>query len=234
MNRAILAGWGRDRTGARARTSRVFQIAGRRADRGDGRGHGRADRLFCLPHPARHRAADDAAVHRPLVRRTPRPSSRTSSGKASPIEMKNDGAIVLVPKDRVPRLRMKLAEAGLPKGGGIGYEIFDKSDALGATSFVQNINHLRALEGELVAHHPRDRPGAGRARAPRAAGAAAVLARQGGSLGLDRAQGARRARAAAGARHPPPGRFRGQRAQARARLDRRRSRPPARRWRAGR
>ena len=44
---------------------------------------------------------------------------------------------------------MKLAEGGLPKGGGVGYEIFDKSDALGATSFVQNINHLRALEGEL-------------------------------------------------------------------------------------
>src|SRR5262249_35507663 len=48
-----------------------------------------------------------------------------------PYELKNDGAVVLVPKDRVPRLRMKLAEAGLPKGGGIGYEIFDKSDALG-------------------------------------------------------------------------------------------------------
>ena len=45
---------------------------------------------------------------------------------------------------------MKLAEGGIPKGGGVGYEIFDKSDALGATSFVQNINHLRALEGELA------------------------------------------------------------------------------------
>ena len=45
---------------------------------------------------------------------------------------------------------MKLAESGLPKGGGIGYEIFDKTDVLGATSFVQNINHLRALEGELA------------------------------------------------------------------------------------
>ena len=43
-----------------------------------------------------------------------------------------------------------LAEGGLPKGGGVGYEIFDKSDALGTTSFVQNINHLRALEGELA------------------------------------------------------------------------------------
>jgi flagellar M-ring protein FliF len=64
-------------------------------------------------------------------------------------ELRNEGAIVLAPKERVPRLRMSLAEGGLPKGGGIGYEIFDKSDALGATSFVQNINHLRALEGEL-------------------------------------------------------------------------------------
>ena len=45
---------------------------------------------------------------------------------------------------------MRLAEAGLPKGGGVGYEIFDKSDVLGATSFVQNINRLRALEGELA------------------------------------------------------------------------------------
>jgi flagellar M-ring protein FliF len=65
-------------------------------------------------------------------------------------EMRNEGAIVMVPKELVARLRMKLAESGLPKGGGIGYEIFDKSDALGATSFVQNINHLRALEGELA------------------------------------------------------------------------------------
>jgi flagellar M-ring protein FliF len=66
-----------------------------------------------------------------------------------PYDIKGDGAVVLVPKEQVPRLRMKLAESGLPKGGGVGYEIFDKSDSLGATSFVQNINHLRALEGEL-------------------------------------------------------------------------------------
>ena len=70
--------------------------------------------------------------------------------QAIPFEIRNDGAIILVPKDKVTRLRMKLAEAGLPKGGGVGYEIFDKSDALGTTSFVQNINHLRALEGELA------------------------------------------------------------------------------------
>ena len=69
--------------------------------------------------------------------------------QAIAFELRNDGAVIMVPKDRVTRLRMKLAEGGLPKGGGVGYEIFDKSDALGTTSFVQNINHLRALEGEL-------------------------------------------------------------------------------------
>ncbi len=70
--------------------------------------------------------------------------------QAIPYELKNDGAIILVPKEKVTKLRMKLAEGGLPKGGGVGYEIFDKADALGSTSFVQNINHLRALEGELA------------------------------------------------------------------------------------
>jgi len=66
-----------------------------------------------------------------------------------PYDLRNDGNIVMVPHDRVARLRMALAGNGLPKGGGVGYEIFDKSDALGTTSFVQNVNNLRALEGEL-------------------------------------------------------------------------------------
>ncbi len=64
-------------------------------------------------------------------------------------QLRGQGNVILVPKDRVARLRMQLAESGLPKGGSIGYEIFDKSDALGTTSFVQNINAVRALEGEL-------------------------------------------------------------------------------------
>jgi len=67
-----------------------------------------------------------------------------------PYTLKDNGAIIMVPTERVTRLRMTLAESGLPKGGGVGYEIFDKSDALGATSFIQNINRLRALEGELA------------------------------------------------------------------------------------
>jgi flagellar M-ring protein FliF len=66
-----------------------------------------------------------------------------------PYELRDDGNIIMAAKDRVARLRMTFAESGLPKGGGVGYEIFDKSEALGTTSFVQNINNVRALEGEL-------------------------------------------------------------------------------------
>ena len=44
---------------------------------------------------------------------------------------------------------MTLAEQGVPGGGTMGYEIFDKSDGLGTTNFVQNVNLVRALEGEL-------------------------------------------------------------------------------------
>jgi flagellar M-ring protein FliF len=65
-------------------------------------------------------------------------------------EIRNDGGTVMVPKDNVLRLRMELASKGLPQGGGVGYEIFDKTDSLSATSIVQNINQLRALEGELA------------------------------------------------------------------------------------
>jgi flagellar M-ring protein FliF len=67
-----------------------------------------------------------------------------------PYQLRGDGNVIMVAKDRVARLRMQLAQGGLPKGGGIGYEIFDRSDALGTTSFVQNINAVRALEGELA------------------------------------------------------------------------------------
>lgn len=71
-------------------------------------------------------------------------------GMNVPYEARQDGAVILVPKDQVLRLRMDMAQAGLPSGGTVGYEIFDKSGTLGATSFVQNVNRLRAIEGELA------------------------------------------------------------------------------------
>jgi flagellar M-ring protein FliF len=67
-----------------------------------------------------------------------------------PYQLKADGAEILVPQDEVTRLRLSLASEGIPSGGSIGYEIFDRADALGTTNFVQQINQIRALEGELA------------------------------------------------------------------------------------
>ena len=67
-----------------------------------------------------------------------------------PYQLKADGAEILVPQDQVTKLRLSLASEGVPSGGSIGYEIFDRADALGTTNFVQQINQIRALEGELA------------------------------------------------------------------------------------
>ncbi len=66
-----------------------------------------------------------------------------------PYQISPDGAKVMVAENEVGRARMVLAEAGLPNGGSLGYEIFDQQSGFGTTNFVQNINQVRALEGEL-------------------------------------------------------------------------------------
>lgn len=66
-----------------------------------------------------------------------------------PFELRGDGRQIYVPASDVLRLRMLMASEGLPNGGSVGYELFDNSDGIGTTSFVQQLNHLRALEGEL-------------------------------------------------------------------------------------
>jgi flagellar M-ring protein FliF len=75
---------------------------------------------------------------------------RDLESKGIAYETRADGQTILTPKADLARLRMDFAGKGVPAGGGIGYEIFDKGDAFSSTSFVQNINHLRALEGELA------------------------------------------------------------------------------------
>ena len=67
-----------------------------------------------------------------------------------PYEISTDGSRILVPGNEVGRARMLLADAGLPNGGSMGYEIFDKQSGFGTTNFIQNINQVRALEGELA------------------------------------------------------------------------------------
>lgn len=65
-------------------------------------------------------------------------------------QLTGDGSTIMVPRSKVLGARMMLSADGLPTRGSVGYEIFDKSDALGATQFMQNLNRLRALEGELA------------------------------------------------------------------------------------
>jgi len=66
-----------------------------------------------------------------------------------PYRIEAGGTQVLVPEERIPGLRLELASAGLPHGGSVGFEIFDRSK-IGATEFEQQVNLRRALEGELA------------------------------------------------------------------------------------
>jgi len=66
-----------------------------------------------------------------------------------PLETRNKGTEIYVPVSRVGEMRLVIADQGLPGGGTIGYEIIDREQTLGSSSFVQNINRLRALEGEI-------------------------------------------------------------------------------------
>ncbi len=67
-----------------------------------------------------------------------------------PVTISPDGGSIYVPADKVARLRMEMAQEGLPNGGGIGYEIFDRGDVLSTSGSLVDINKLRALEGELA------------------------------------------------------------------------------------
>ena len=63
-------------------------------------------------------------------------------------KVSSTGNAISVPSEKVSELRMELAAAGLPQGGGVGFEIFDNK-SLGATEFEQQLNYRRALQGEL-------------------------------------------------------------------------------------
>ncbi|NWF54429.1 MAG: flagellar M-ring protein FliF [Syntrophaceae bacterium] len=68
--------------------------------------------------------------------------------KRIPFQLSSNGTSILVAREQVYDTRLALAAEGLPKGGGVGFEVFDRSN-LGATDFVQKLNYQRALQGEL-------------------------------------------------------------------------------------
>lgn len=65
-----------------------------------------------------------------------------------PYRLEGEGGTIEVPQQRVRELRLELAGGGLPRGGGVGFESFDKM-RLGATEFEQRVLYRRSLEGEL-------------------------------------------------------------------------------------
>jgi len=69
-----------------------------------------------------------------------------------PYKLKDDGTVaaIEVPMKDVYDLRIQLASLGLPKGSGVGFELFDKTQVLGTTEAQQRISYLRALQGELT------------------------------------------------------------------------------------
>lgn len=66
----------------------------------------------------------------------------------TPYEIRN-GNEIFAPAEMIGQLRLSMAGQGIGGGQIVGYEIFDSSSALGTTNFIQNVNLLRALEGEL-------------------------------------------------------------------------------------
>jgi len=66
-----------------------------------------------------------------------------------PYRLREEGAAIDVPEARVHELRLELASAGLPRGGGVGFESFDRM-RLGATEFEQRVLYRRSMEGELA------------------------------------------------------------------------------------
>jgi flagellar M-ring protein FliF len=65
-----------------------------------------------------------------------------------PYEIRGAGSIY-VPSDKVYQVRMQMAGKGIPKGEGVGFEIFDKAN-FGISDFVQRANYTRAIQGELA------------------------------------------------------------------------------------
>jgi flagellar M-ring protein FliF len=84
---------------------------------------------------------------------TPSEASRMVSaleGAGFRVDVDSSGSIISVPQEDVARARMELAGQGLVGDGSAGWELFDESSGLGMNSFMQKINRLRALEGELA------------------------------------------------------------------------------------
>lgn len=66
-----------------------------------------------------------------------------------PYQFTEGGAAIKVPQAMVYETRLKLAGQGLPKAGNVGFELLE-NQKFGTSQFVERVNYLRGLEGELA------------------------------------------------------------------------------------
>ncbi|MCF8024335.1 MAG: flagellar M-ring protein FliF [Desulfobacteraceae bacterium] len=93
------------------------------------------------------------AEYRPMYTELPRQEAASVTAwlkeQGVPYKLENNGRSIYVPAGMVYETRLNLAGAGLPKQGGVGFEIFDKQN-FGVTKFTQKVNFQRAMQGELA------------------------------------------------------------------------------------
>jgi flagellar M-ring protein FliF len=90
-----------------------------------------------------------AVLYSDLTQKTAGSITAQLDKQGVPYQVAGGGKIVKVPKGQVSRLRLSLAEQGLPSGERAGYSLFDKQEMVGMSKFTQKLNFQRALEGEL-------------------------------------------------------------------------------------
>ncbi|MDC0739418.1 flagellar basal-body MS-ring/collar protein FliF [Cognatishimia sp. SS12] len=93
---------------------------------------------------------DYAALYKNLSPATATSVEATLANAGFDARMSEDGATVMVPSNALARARMVLAETGIPIEGDPGWELFDEASGLAMNTFMQRVNRLRAMEGELA------------------------------------------------------------------------------------
>lgn len=95
------------------------------------------------------KSADFQLLYANLTEKDAAPVVSWLKAENIPYKLKNQGRNIWIPADILHETRLNLAANGLPTGGGVGFEVFDKQ-SFALTDYVQKVNYTRALQGELA------------------------------------------------------------------------------------
>jgi len=95
------------------------------------------------------RTADYQLLYANLCENDAAPIVNWLKAQRIPYQLKNEGKNIWIPANQLYETRLNLASNGLPNGGGVGFEVFDKQ-SFALTDYVQKVNYTRALQGELA------------------------------------------------------------------------------------